>query len=191
VNITARDNGTAWRCAPTGEATRPSGAGDAAAIVDLFSRATALRLRAQWRNADGSVGTGQGEGTVKVHRDDRGGVILTEEGRWSPAPGSSVAFRGGYRWEAGNDVLSVEHVRQGISRPVFLLEMVPVSPHAWTSRAPHRCDPDRYDAGLSLRDGVIIMSWQASGPSTDYVLTLEYGLSAPSIFEHHPAPAGH
>lgn len=157
-------------------------------MLAQLARARTLRLQAHWRNADGSRGGGTGHGIVRVHRDDSGAVILSEEGRWRPVPGSTVVFRAGYRWKARNDRLSVEHVRYGIQRPVFLLDLVASTPHAWSSLSPHVCGEDQYDAGLSFRSGAVVVSWRASGPRKHYSLTFAYepaGSSSPG----HRAPA--
>lgn len=136
---------------------------DAGQLLDRLRLTGAVRFTAR---AEGPVGwERRGVGSVVVEPDDAGVVIFRESGTWRPAGGDDLRFRNAYRWAAtGERAVSLEHLRLGDERPVFLFELAPETTSSWASVAPHPCGEDRYSARLLVEDEHITLRWTVIGP---------------------------
>ncbi len=69
---------------------------------------------------------GVGVGTVVVETMDKGTMIFTESGNWhSESTGRDNRFSNVYRWTLADEVIRLEHLRQGVDHPVYLFDLAP------------------------------------------------------------------
>ena len=84
-----------------------------------------------------------------------------------------LPFRNVYRWTLNDDQISLSHLRFGIDRPVFLIDLAPAQDRLCAVE-PHPCGDDRYDAQLSIQNDVLLLEWTVTGPAKDERLRHAY-----------------
>ena len=116
--------------------------------------------------SEGSTGcNGVGYGTVVVDEIDNETMTFTESGSWShEGTGREIRFSNVYRWTLADDVLRLEHLRQGVDHPVYLFDLVQSSEREWQAASPHMCREDCYSATLVIHDDNIHLRWTIDGP---------------------------
>ena len=75
-----------------------------------------------------------------------------------------LRFTNVFRWTHIENRLSLEHLRFGPEKPVFLFEMERDADGIWHSIAPHLCREDHYNASLHLEDEHLFLNWTVRGP---------------------------
>ncbi len=108
-----------------------------------------------------------GSGRVIVECQDDRRITFSETGSWTADSGLSLDFSNRYRWHrtASDDIIRLQHLRQGETRPVELVEFMPQSDSSWQSRSPHICNEDTYRAEITLRESGLSLKWTISGPA--------------------------
>ena len=123
---------------------------------------------------------GRGLGQVDVEEPNGQTLIFNEQGRWDSGKGMRLPFRNVYRWTLNDDQISLSHLRFGIDRPVFLIDLAPAQGRLCAVE-PHPCGDDRYDAQLSIQNDVLLLEWTVTGPAKDEHLRHAYrALDRPS-----------
>jgi hypothetical protein len=123
------------------------------------------------------------EQTVKIGQADVAVTITTqsvitfqEKGHWHVDYGPDTAFSNSFRWTLDLSALliSLEHLRYGNSRPVFLFNLTPTRPNVLESVDAHLCAEDTYLGHISWSDKSIDFHWRIIGPHKNSQLTYHY-----------------
>lgn len=108
----------------------------------------------------------KGKGDVKVLMEEEGTIIFKEQGRWRNQQGKECDFSNSYRWKWNREAqaISLEHLRMGLERPVFLLDLIPTSENELESLHSHLCQEDTYVGRILCDPDFIQLSWRVFGP---------------------------
>ena len=106
---------------------------------------------------------GNGKGTVSTVRHGYQTLLFTEQGSWRTANGDNFRFTNMYKWTLKKNSIAVAHLRQGLSHPVPLLELIPDG-NALRSSKPHICKQDKYFARLTTKSLDLSLVWKVMGP---------------------------
>lgn len=89
-------------------------------------------------------------------------LIFQEKGNWH----GKMHFTNTFRWTLDHDAgaISLEHLRYGSNSPVFLVSLIPLKNHFFTSLYSHICGRDAYTAKMHLDHHLIHLHWQILGP---------------------------
>lgn len=135
-----------------------------------FTTAPGARSRTGWSGAGhADVVCEAGEGCLRFF----------EHGLFTPAGNArALTFRNIYRWQPGDNALSLSHERFGRDRPVWLFDLVAAGPDRLASAKPHVCGRDLYHGELLLNDSGFTLAWTISGPAKDEHLVYQYRCKA-------------
>ena len=109
---------------------------------------------------------GNGVGNVDVVKHGDNILIFNEKGTWKGRQKEEFHFRNVFRWTLDRDVILIglEHLRLGVARPVFLLNLVPIDYDSLSSATPHLCGEDVYIGQLRIEAEILCLNWQVIGP---------------------------
>ncbi len=113
-----------------------------------LSEVAVLQFQSESRSA--TNWSGAGSGIVKVASPAPDALIFEESGEWQQSGGRKMRFSNAFRWTRIGAHLSLEHLRLGPEKPVFLFEMAPDADVVWRDVNPHPCRDDFYSATLRL-----------------------------------------
>ncbi|KIC72367.1 Uncharacterized protein DB42_DE00130 [Neochlamydia sp. EPS4] len=119
---------------------------------------------------------GQGRGEVKVTKQSHTLLIFDEKGTWHNQQGMQFNFYNIFRW--GLDLkackISLEHLRQGANRPIFLLHLVPSNPHLLSSLNSYFCKQDIYSGKVYFEPFSFQLTWRIKGPHKNEQIAYSY-----------------
>jgi hypothetical protein len=141
-------------------------------VWSQLSQIQALRFHSQSRTGIGW--SGLGSGSVKVTPAPPNALVFEESGRWVQNGGREIRFTNVYRWTLLSDRIRLEHLRFGLSNPVFLFELAPNDEGTWRDIKPHLCRDDCYSATLSMTAGQLFLRWSINGPRHDETIDYIY-----------------
>ncbi len=89
---------------------------------------------------------GKGRGEVFITKESKNVLVFTEKGSWLNKQGAQVSFSNVFRWTLNRTakVVSLEHLRHGPQRAVFLFHLTPTSKYTLCSVDSHLCAEDTY-----------------------------------------------
>lgn len=117
---------------------------------------------------------GVGNGIVDVYDATPDTLLFKEVGLWRQSGGRELRFTNIFRWSRGENHLRLDHLRQGLTRPIFLFDLAPDAQGVWRETAPHPCRADFYSAMLRLEGDQIRVNWRITGPRKDEVIEYVY-----------------
>lgn len=137
---------------------------------------TQLNFIAQTRSREGKGWTGKGKGEVVVTKEADHIFIFQEKGTWQTKEQQEVTFSNTFRWTLDRlaGVISLEHLRHGIDRPVFLFHLVPTSSGALASVDSHLCEGDAYFGQIQFNARGLRLNWRIIGPKKNEELDYYY-----------------
>ncbi len=109
----------------------------------------------------------KGKGEVLVTRDGPSTLLFQEQGNWRSEEGKLIDFRNVFRWslDLSACMLSLEHLRHGPNRPVFLFHLIPSGTLLLESKDAHLCGDDTYFGRLYSERGILHLTWRILGPT--------------------------
>ena len=118
----------------------------------------------------------KGKGQVTVHEESRTSLIFYEKGSSQEDGQKALDFTNVYRWTLDEraKVISLEHLRQGIHRPVFLFHLAPDSAQSLASTAPHICTDDSYSGKLFVEAQGLRYTLRVIGPKKNDEIEVFY-----------------
>ncbi len=142
----------------------------------LWERLKKIRsLQFQSRSNAQTGWNGSAAGSVTILIDFQNSIRFIEKGTWTSTDGLSATFKNIYKWtRLENHLISLEHLRYGEERPVFLCNLAERSLHNWQSQSPHICNRDQYATSVFLDPDKIRMHWKIKGPDKDEDIRYEY-----------------
>lgn len=109
---------------------------------------------------------GKGKGEVIVTQESDNVLIFSEKGSWQGKQGEEISFSNVFRWTLDRfaGMISLEHLRRGLTHPVFLLHLAPTSKQTLSSVDSHLCAEDTYYGQMHLERYSIRLNWRVIGP---------------------------
>lgn len=103
-------------------------------------------------------------------------IIFEEKGFWYEKELPSSGFSNAFRWtlDFKNIRISIEHLRYGPQKPVFLFYLTPDGDKNLGSHACHECNQDLYLAKCSFKRKQIHLKWRIIGPKKNQFLSYQY-----------------
>jgi len=118
----------------------------------------------------------KGYGVVNVKADRQNRLIFEVKGVWSDRT-HQIEFTDSFRWSLDPiaSIISLEHLRYGIDKPVFLFHLAPCKDDSLSSVGSHLCGKDSYFGHIHYDPGYLKVSWRVIGPAKneqiDYIYT--------------------
>lgn len=120
--------------------------------------------------------TKQGKAEVIISNHHPNELIFTEKGSWQQENQPEMAFTNSFRWtlDKKQSLLSLEHLRYGFDKPVFLFYLTVNSSKCLESLHPHICSQDTYLGNIQWSSKEIEFQWRIIGPNKNDFLTYHY-----------------
>ncbi len=113
-------------------------------------------------------------GSVSISIEKQNTLLFSEKGYWIEP--QEIEFTNALRWtfdyEAG--LISLEHLRYGPARPVFLFHLTPNSSKSFQSVNSHSCREDCYFGRIGFTEKNVQFSWRILGPRKNETLFYIY-----------------
>lgn len=103
-------------------------------------------------------------------------LIYQEKGYWLNDDLPGTVFTNAFRWslDQSQSLISLEHLRYGLNRPVFLFHLAPVRAGIFESVDSHLCLEDTYLGSLIWNEKSIHFHWRIIGPRKNDELIYRY-----------------
>jgi hypothetical protein len=117
---------------------------------------------------------GRAYGNVSVIEEKRNVILFQERGYWEEP--QKIEFTNTLRWSFDYELglISLEHLRYGWNRPVFLFHLAPSSQRTLQSIDSHLCREDCYFGKIDCTDQHIQFLWRILGPKKNDTLIHVY-----------------
>jgi hypothetical protein len=108
----------------------------------------------------------QGRAEVKVVEESPSVIYFHESGVWQVENGREIQFSNTLRWtlDLGSGTISLEHLRHGAGKPVFLFHLKPKKEMLLSSIDSHLCGSDAYFGQVQVGPNFLQLSWKILGP---------------------------
>ena len=108
----------------------------------------------------------KGEGEVMVIKEGASQLIFQEKGLTSDGEGSSIRFTNTFRWTLDRSacLLTLEHLRFGKERPVFIFHLAPSGEASLASQDSHLMEGDTYLGQIDFDRNGLRLLWRVIGP---------------------------
>lgn len=118
---------------------------------------------------------GRGKGDVLITKESST-LVFTEKGTWQNKEGTEFAFSNIFRWVLDRNacIISLEHLRRGPDRPVFLFHLAPSGKHSLSSIDSHLCGGDAYFGQIHFDQHTLRLNWRVIGPKKNEELDYYY-----------------
>lgn len=119
---------------------------------------------------------GQAFGEVHIHEENKNTLVFTEQGQWHEGSPQEMVFHNTLRWslDLSAGLISLEHLRYGPNKPVFLIALSPLGPNTLQSIDSHLCCSDCYFGRIEFTEKYIRFLWRILGPKKNEVLHHTY-----------------
>jgi len=137
------------------------------AFWDKLMGITQLTFHAKTQSKEEKGWNGKGQGEVTIIKEDSNTLIFNERGVWQGKQGGELNFSNVFRWTLDRNVgvISLEHLRRGRERPVFLFHLAPSGKHSLSSVDPHLCGGDTYFGQIHFHHHHLRLNWRVIGPN--------------------------
>lgn len=127
---------------------------------------TSLTFHAKTKSKGESGWNGNGKGEIVMHTEGANTLIFHEKGNWQTKEGAEVNFSNIFRWtlDQSKGVISLEHLRYGPDRPVFLFYLAPNGKNTLASVDSHLCEGDAYFGQIRFDLYSVRLNWRVIGP---------------------------
>jgi hypothetical protein len=134
-----------------------------------------LMFKAKTKSKEANGWNGKGTGEVMVSKE--GNILLFhEKGVWQNQEGAEIGFSNVFRWtlDRAAGVISLEHLRHGPDRPVFLFHMAPSGRSSLSSVDSHLCGGDTYFGQIHFDRHGLRLNWRVIGPKKNEEIDYYY-----------------
>lgn len=137
---------------------------------------TRLTFHAKTRSKEENGWNGKGDGEVTLKKEGPYCVIFQEKGSWQGKQASEVSFTNTFRWtlDRTRGVISLEHLRRGTERPVFLFDLAPSGQSSLSSVDSHLCEGDIYFGQIRFDRSSFRLNWRVIGPKKNEEIDYYY-----------------
>ncbi|BDI32132.1 hypothetical protein CCAX7_41830 [Capsulimonas corticalis] len=142
----------------------------------LLARLRRVRQLAFTASSNSDAGwNAKGEGVVAIDETSPEQIVFRETGHWIAPNGKRFRFHNVYRWtRLSEEVVRLEHLRMGVTRPVLLFDLTPSGEACWVSVTGHQCKQDCYTAELWVEESGVQLEWIVEGPERRDVIGYVY-----------------
>lgn len=138
-------------------------------LISFWERLKSVKQftrHAQSRSKDENGWDGKGKGEVLVSKPSDNVLIFHERGSWQVKLAQDIGFSNTFRWTLDRSVgmISLEHLRLGHDKPVFLFHLTPTGNNLLVSVDSHLCEEDVYLATVPWDLYSIRLNWRVNGP---------------------------
>ncbi|MCH9634182.1 MAG: hypothetical protein S4CHLAM7_09250 [Chlamydiae bacterium] len=118
----------------------------------------------------------RGKAAVELEHSNEYQIIFREQGFWYVGDLPETAFSNCFRWtlDIKKSLVSLEHLRYGVSKPTFLFHLAPTGPKALSSVDAHLCRDDTYIGTLTWSSKEVSFDWRVIGPRKNQFLSYRY-----------------
>lgn len=140
-----------------------------------LSKVETLSLKSKSQK-EGLTETKHGNALVLISSNDSNELIFHEKGSWDLGLTPSLAFTNSFRWtfDKKNALISLEHLRYGIDKPVFLFHLTTNQTKTLESVTPHLCNEDTYLGNVQWNKDKINLNIRVIGPNKNDALSYVY-----------------
>jgi len=137
---------------------------------------TQLTFNAKTKSKEEQGWNGRGKGEVTSARQGSNILIFNEKGIWQNKQETTFSFSNVFRWtlDPHAGVISLEHLRLGLDRPVFLFHLAPSGKHSLSSVDSHLCDEDTYSGQIHFDSYRFRLNWRVIGPKKNEEIDYYY-----------------
>lgn len=117
-----------------------------------------------------------GKADVVIESPTSSVLIFRETGYWFNHQAPETAFSNVFRWTLDLDasLIMLEHLRYGMTHPVFLFHLTPTNPGILESVDAHLCGEDTYLGNISWNARNLSFNWRIVGPRKNDHLIYHY-----------------
>lgn len=117
-----------------------------------------------------------GKAEVILSYDNPYTICFHEEGSWCGERKQQFSFRNLLRWtiNISEKMITLEHLRLGRDKPVFLFHLVPKGKDLLESLHSHHCGDDTYFGQLKLDKPFLELNWRTIGPHKNEEIHYRY-----------------
>ncbi|PIS00696.1 MAG: hypothetical protein COT84_06225 [Chlamydiae bacterium CG10_big_fil_rev_8_21_14_0_10_35_9] len=103
-------------------------------------------------------------------------ITFEEKGYWYSDTTQDANFSNIFRWtlDEKNSLITLEHLRYGVNRPVFLFHLTSTQKNKLSSIDAHLCGDDTYLGNITWSPEQIIFHWRIIGPRKNDELIYHY-----------------
>ena len=143
---------------------------------DKLQKVSHLTFKAKTNSKEENGWNGQGKGEVVITKEAPNILIFQEKGVWNGKPGTELNFSNSFRWTLDRTagVISLEHLRRGITFPVFLFYLAPSGKNSLASVDSHLCEGDTYFGQIFFDHYGLRLSWRVIGPKKNEEIDYHY-----------------
>lgn len=136
------------------------------AFWEKLATVTQVTFQAKTQAKEDSGWNGKGKGEVTVTKEGLNTLIFTEKGSWQNQQGEMINFSNAFRWTLDRQacLISLEHLRRGVERAVFLFYLTPSSSQTLSSVDSHLCGGDIYFGSIQFDSHHLKLNWRVIGP---------------------------
>ena len=147
-----------------------------AAFWERLTQVKQLSFTAKSKSKDESGWNGKGKGDVMISKEGEHVLVFTEKGSWQGSEGKEMSFSNVFRWtlDKTSGMISLEHLRRGVSRPVFLFHLAPSGSSSLASIDSHLCAEDAYFGQIFLDRHSLRLNWRVIGPKKNEQIDYYY-----------------
>ena len=117
-----------------------------------------------------------GKAEVQVIAPEPFILIFQEKGYWFKDQIPETSFNNSFRWtlDLQTSLITLEHLRYGLTHPVFLFHLTPTKPFMLEAVDSHLCAEDSYLGSILWNPSYIDFHWRIIGPLKNDDLTYHY-----------------
>lgn len=132
---------------------------------DMLKNVSRLSLQAISKPNDQASWSGKGHGSVAVEKISGNQLVFKEKGVWVNEGSIETSFSNVFRWtlDRMNLVISLEHLRRGEDKPVFLFHLKPSSRNSLTSIDSPIYEKETYFGKLLAESTGLHLQWRVIG----------------------------
>ncbi len=148
---------------------------DLLALWEVLGTVTKLSFSATTKRG-GEECTKIGKADVEVISELSTVRVFSEKGYWFEGANPENMFSNTFRWtlDIKNLLISLEHLRYGPSRPVFLFHLTPKGDSIFEAVDSHLCASDVYLGYIRKNKKGFDFRWRIIGPAKNDTLTYRY-----------------
>jgi hypothetical protein len=145
------------------------------AFWERLQKVKELSFTAQSKSAEEGW-HGRGKGEVAISKEKNSALVFNEKGSWLNKRGDEIAFSNVFRWTLDRcaGVISLEHLRRGMDRPVFIFHLAPTGKNMLSSVDSHLCEGDTYFGQIHFEPNNLRLNWRVIGPKKNEEMDYYY-----------------
>jgi Family of unknown function (DUF6314) len=145
-------------------------------VWERLGRVKELTFDARSKSKEKGGWSGKGKGEVMVSKEGDSVMIFQEKGAWHGEEIAEMDFNNVFRWtlDRRKMLISLEHLRFGPNRPVFLFDLAVSGKNTLSSVDSHLCKDDTYMGRIYCDLHCLRLNWRVIGPKKNEEIDYYY-----------------